>query len=182
MPLRRMAAATVATVGLAFTGAVSAGANTTAVESDTTPDTVIIDGREFGPEDGLEVVVEQFEVETGAGTVGEVFDTPLEPGTITPFATWGSSYATSTETLQLKYTGRAKAAANVYNGKRIIQVCFWYTRGTQVVASKICSNASSDSGWRAGVEKSKSVWDSLVPNAPKTIFNISTARIDPNIH
>jgi hypothetical protein len=182
MQFYRAAAAVVATMGLAFAGAASASANTTAPESYPTPETVTIEGREFGPVDGLEVVVEQFEIESGNGPVGEVFGTTPAPGTITPFATWGTSYATSTETLQLKYTGRAKAAANVYSGKRIIQVCFWYTRDSKVVAGKICSNASSDGGWRAGVEVSKSVWDSLVPNAPKTIFNISTARIDPTIH
>lgn len=146
----------------------------------TVSDTAVVSGREFGPEDGLVVEVEQVEVVPGSGPVGEVF---VDNAGIAPLATWGSSYAISTETVQLRYTGRAKAAANVYSGKRIIRVCFWYSRGTQNVSSPRCSDASvSGSTWWAGPEVSGSVWDSLDPNAPPTIFNYSTTRIDPQIY
>lgn len=157
-----------------------AAAAETAWEKPDGPDSVVIDGREFGPEDGLVVEVEQFEVTPGGGPVGEIFVD--NAGGIAPMATWGSSYAISTETAQLRYTGKAKAAANIYSGKRIIEVCFWYSRGTQNVSSPRCSNAKvSGSTWYAGPEVSGSVWDSLDPNAPRTIFNISTYRIDPQI-
>jgi hypothetical protein len=96
-------------------------------------------------------------------------------------AAWGSSYAISSEIFQLYYQGRAKAAANVYLDKRIIQVCIWYTRNSVFVSSKVCSNASASSGyWTAGPEVSVGAWDSIGLNDPKTIFNISTSRIAPN--
>jgi hypothetical protein len=125
----------------------------------------------------------QFELEPGSGTVGVVFDdTSNDVGSVIPMATWGSSYAISTEWWsQLGYDGKAKAAANVYGGLRIIQVCIWYTReGAGVVGPKICSDAgSSGSYWLSGPEVRESVWDSLNPFDPPTVFHISTARIDP---
>ena len=146
--------------------------------------TVVIDGREYGPRDGLRVDTWQFEIEPGAGPVGKVFEgTSNRPGLVTPMATWGSSYAISTETLQLYYSGKAKAAANVYNGKRIIQVCIWYTRGGAMKSAKVCSNAtSSGTYWSSGSEVRTGAWDSLNPWAPPTIFNISTVRINPLIY
>lgn len=102
---------------------------------------------------------------------------------MTPMATWGSSYAISTEIASLYYQGRAKAAGNIYDGKRIISVCFWYSRGTENKSSTYCSNASSSgSTWRAGPEVSHGVWDTLKPGEQnRTIFNIKTSRIDPRI-
>src|SRR5690606_3816445 len=41
---------------------------------------------------------------------------------------WGSSCAYAEEILYLMYRGYGYAAANVYSGKRIISVCFWWTR------------------------------------------------------
>ena len=99
-------------------------------------------------------------------------------------ATWGASYAISTEWWsQLGYDGKAKAAANLYAGLRIIQVCIWYTRdGEGVVGAKVCSNANSPNCvWVPGPEKTTSAWDSLNPFAPPTVFNISTVRISPGI-
>lgn len=148
------------------------------------PKTVVIDGREYGPKDGLEIDTMQFEVEPGSGPVGAVFDSTSNgpAGLITPLATWGSSYAISTEKWQLYYEGKAKAAANVFGGKRIIEVCIWYTRGGVQKGDRVCSNAvSSGGGWWPGSEARTSVWDSLHPWAPPTIFNMSTVRINPNI-
>ena len=81
------------------------------------------------------------------------------------------------------YDGKAKAAANVFGTLRIIQVCMWYTRdGEGVVGPKMCSNADSSTGfWRPGPEVRESVWDSLNPFAPPTIFRVSTVRINPGI-
>jgi hypothetical protein len=157
-------------------------------ESDTEdvrgPKTVVIDGREYGPKDGLQVDTFQIEVEPGSEPVGLVFDDTMSnaPGSIVPLATWGASYAISTETIQLFYEGKAKAAANIYAGKRIIQVCIWYTRDGEQKGNKVCSNATtSGTVWLPGPEKKTSCWDSLVPWDPPTIFNFTTVRIDPGI-
>lgn len=66
----------------------------------------------------VEVEHLQFEITPGSGPVGVSYssDCPDSPGVRT---VWGSSYAISTELLQLQYQGKAKAAANVYQGKRI---------------------------------------------------------------
>ncbi|SDQ86274.1 hypothetical protein SAMN04487847_2781 [Microbacterium sp. cf332] len=61
-------------------------------------------------------------------------------------------------------------------------VCFWWTRGGSAVTGTTCSNASCATGaWRAGPEVVGWATDSLESNAPKTIFNIQTTRINPNI-
>lgn len=147
--------------------------------------TVVVGGREYGPKDGLRIDTLQFELQTGSGTVGVVFDSTSDgAGSVSPMAAWGSSYAISTEWWsQLGYDGKAKAAANVYNGLRIIQVCIWYTRaGEGIVGPKICSDAGGTcSYWAPGPEVRESVWDSLNPFAPPTVFNIQTVRILPQI-
>lgn len=146
-------------------------------------ETVVIDGREYGPSDGLEIDVQQVKIKRGSGEiVVELQDTPKD-GSVVPQATWGASYAISTETFQIRFDGKAKAAANVYSGKRIIQVCIWYTRGGVQKGDKVCSNATSDGfRWYAGPEKTTWCWDDLDPNAPVTQFNISTVRINPSIY
>lgn len=94
---------------------------------------------------------------------------------------WGSSYATSSEYLQLFYRGVAKAAGNVYSNLRIVEVCIWYTREEIKISSKVCSTAYLSGGiWRSGAEVSTTTWDALTWDGPKTIFNISTVRIPPN--
>ncbi len=149
--------------------------------------TFVIDGREYGPKDGLKVDTFQFELQPGSGSVGVVFgETPNGPGSVIPLGStyWGTSYAISTEWWsQLGYDGKAKAAANVYNNLRIVEVCIWYTReGAGVVGAKVCSDASSDTGvWLPGPEVTTSAWDSLNPLDPPTVFNISTVRIDPRL-
>lgn len=145
------------------------------------PKTVVIDGREYGPKDGLKIDTFQIEIEPGSGTVGVVFeDTSNTPGSVTPQIAWGSSYAISTETFQIRYDGKAKAAANIFNGKRIIQVCIWYTRDNVQKGDKVCSNAASTgASWLSGPEVTTWCWDDLSWLVPPTIFNISTVRIDP---
>ena len=70
--------------------------------------------------------------------------------------------------------------ANIWSGTRIIQVCMWYTRGGAKVSDTVCSNAASTGGsWLSGPVKTMSVWDSLDPNAPHTIFNFSKVGINP---
>lgn len=128
--------------------------------------------------------VESFEIEPGTGAlIGTNYPTDAPPpGVITPLASWGSSYAYAEEYAYVTYRGVGKAAANVYSGQRIIKVWFWWSRGGSAVTGKTCSNASSASGsWKAGPEASARATDSLDSNAPKTIFNIQTTRINPNI-
>ena len=138
--------------------------------------TIVVNGVQYGPEDGLVQDEFQFVIEPGGGPVGMDFSSG-----IMPMATWGTSYAISTETLQLHYESKTLAAGNVYQGKRIIQVCSWYTRGGEKVSSKKCSGARNmgDNRWVAGVKVTDGVWDSLDPFAPKTIFNFETSRINP---
>jgi hypothetical protein len=145
------------------------------------PKTVVIDGREYGPKDGLQVDTMQLAIVPGSGPVGITFDgTSGKHGSPIPQLTLGTSYAISTETLQIRFDGKAKAAGNIYSGKRIIQVCIWYTRGGTQQGDKVCSNALDDP-WRAGPEKTTWCWDSLNPFDPQTQFVISTVRIDPRI-
>lgn len=182
------------TVALVATFVAVAGATPVYADSPSKPDsangrnnpkTVVIDGREYGPKDGLKVDTYEFEIVPGSGPVGIVFeDTPKGPGSITPQITWGASYAISTEWWsQLGYDGKARAMANIFGGKRYIQVCFWYTRaGEGNVSGTYCSNATSNgAAWSAGPEVTAAVWDSFNPIAPPTIFNFSVVKIDPGI-
>ncbi|MBN8881956.1 MAG: hypothetical protein J0H73_06540 [Salana multivorans] len=83
----------------------------------------------------------------------------------------------------MAFTGKGKAAENVYQGKRIVKVCFWYTRGSATVTQTWCSSANSNgSSWVAGPEVVGGTWDIAYPWAAHTVFNISTTRIDPKIY
>lgn len=163
-------------------GSSGAYAAVSAGDGDSAPPTEVVGGREYGPEDGLVVDVETFEIVPGGDPVGRYFGTTAEPGQINPLAQWGTSHAISTEIVQLRYDGKAKAAGNVYSGLRIVKVCFWYSRGSTNVSSEKCSSARlSGTTWSAGPEVTHSVWDSLDPGAPRTEFNIRTTRIDPGV-
>lgn len=132
----------------------------------------------------------------GSATV-ETLQVPLTPGAgdvniqwldtglgryATPQGVWGSSYATSREIAWLRYVGTARAAGNVYAGQRITGVCIWYTRDGAMKSYKGCSYASNNErNWVAGPVMIVETWDAIDPNAPKTIFNIQTTRINPNI-
>lgn len=95
---------------------------------------------------------------------------------------WGASYATSTEYLYFVHAGKAKAAGNIFNGLRIVQVCIWYTRGASIISDVVCSNASSDTGvWVAGTVATTTALDTPSSTDPKTMFHIKTTRIDPSI-
>jgi hypothetical protein len=95
---------------------------------------------------------------------------------------WGASYATSYEVAWVSYHGRALAAGNIFAGLRIVQVCIWYTRNNELQSSIVCSNATSDPGaWGPGLVVVTDAWDALAWDAPKTLFNIRTARISTSI-
>ncbi|NYE20586.1 hypothetical protein [Microbacterium immunditiarum] len=169
-------------VGLMAAGVAMAATPAVADEGDRSDETVVINGREFGPEDGLEVITESYEMKPGGEPVGAEF--PSAPtGEITPLVYWGSSYAYAEEILYLMYRGYGYAAANVYSGKRIISVCFWWTRAGVRLSPNTCSNAwSTGSSWNPGLQVGRDQWDTLDPNAPPTVFNIQTTRIDPGIY
>ncbi|MBB5642746.1 hypothetical protein [Cryobacterium roopkundense] len=146
--------------------------------------TVMVGGREFGPEDGVSVTTESIEITPGTGaTVGVEYGSTATPpkGMVTPQVYWGTSYAYSTEYAYLFYRGVAKAGGNVYSSQRIIQVCIHYTRNGVSVADKRCSNASSSGGWHAGSEVVSNAADSPAWTGPPTILNITTTRINPGI-
>lgn len=144
-----------------------------APSADPSPVQVTIDGRTFGPEHRL--VIEESVV------------TLSHPREFTPlgelfYKSWGSSYVQSYHSLEIRYTGTAYAAANVYQGLRVIQVCFQYRRGGGNLIPWTCSNATSNgSSWSPGPIVSKTVYDTLDPNAPVTTFHYSVTRIDPGI-
>lgn len=144
-----------------------------APSADRNPVQVTIDGRTFGPEHGL--VIEETMVTLSRPreftTLGDLF-----------YKYWGSSYVRSYHSLEVRYTGTAYAAANVYQGQRIIQVCFQYRRGGSNLIPWTCSNATSNgSSWSPGPIVSATVYGTLDPNAPVTTFHYSTYRIDPGI-
>lgn len=90
-----------------------------------------------------------------------------------------SSYAFSEEQRYVSYTGTAKAAANVYSGQRIIQMCYWWTR-TGATSKTTCATATFANGsWRASGEVHSSFSDLLGLNVPQTIFHVKSTRIDP---
>ncbi len=186
--MRRLSRITVGVVSLmAAVGVTPALADSLSgsgsVDAKGQPSTVVIDGREYGPRDGLVVDVQQVKIVRGSGEVAVVFEDTSGHGSVTPYLAWGSSYAISTETFQIRYDGKAKAAGNIYDSKRIIQVCIWYTRDNVQKGDRVCSNATSDGyRWYAGPEKTTWCWDDLNPFAPQTIFNISTARIATNVY
>lgn len=169
---------------VAIAAVAPAGLVSAASPSRTDSPYLVIDGRKFGPKDGLQVDTYQIELTSGStDEVGMIFIDPSSTqGVVSPMATWGESYAISWEDWQWWYHGKAKAAANVYSGKRIIQVCIWYTRGGAVISAKVCSNATNSNGyWVAGPEKRTECTDTLDPFAPPTVFNFTTARINPDV-
>ncbi len=145
------------------------------------PTTGTVAGHTYGPEDGYEVVEEVYPLVDATGPIEVFYQDAPAPDQIVPMTTWGTSYATSTEIAQFVYYGKAKAGGNVYSGKRIIQVCIWYSHPGRT-SSTVCSSASSNgSSWSAGSEKTLTFVDNLSLNWPQTSFHVSTTRVSPNI-
>lgn len=142
------------------------------------PDSVVkIDGRTFDAADGLVV-------QTGELPVG----TAPAPGTVSAMSTytpfyWGSSYVSSVHSLGWRYYGEAYAAANIYNGMRVIQTCFQYRRNGVNLTPWVCSSArSTGTAWYPGSVVNRMVYDTLDPYAPKTTFHYKTSTIYPGIY
>jgi hypothetical protein len=144
---------------------------------------VMINGRTFGPKDGLTIETGEIALSGGAAparTAAQLGTSDALFGAST--TSWGSSYASTSESAQLRYTGKAYAAANIYSSKRIIDVCFQYKRAGKDLTGWVCSSADSSSGkWVPGKVASKSIWDTLNPTAPKTTFYYRKTMINPNV-
>lgn len=98
---------------LIFAGVGANSASAAGEAYSESPATVVVDGREFGPEEGLRVTTETHTVTPGDGPVERHYPTTPTEGSVSPQATWGSSYAISNEYVSY-YRGRAKAAGNVH--------------------------------------------------------------------
>lgn len=170
MSIKRKAITSLA-LAIAFTGIGAAGAPS-AMASIEEASSIVVDGQELGPEDGLSVVTESYPVVAGEQT-GETYDSELARDV------WGSSYAFSQEQAYVSYIGHAKAAANVYEGLRIVRVCFWWTQAERTSVTTCADATFSGGSWYASGEVTGSFNDSLDTYAPQTIFNIQTSRIDP---
>ncbi len=93
-------------------------ASATSYVASGTNSSITVGGRSFGPSDGLEVDKQSFSITPGGDPVGIVMNGPVDTGGgLAPMTSWGASYAISKETAQLHYTGRAKAAGNVFQGR-----------------------------------------------------------------
>lgn len=172
---------TALTFALLMLGPGAVGAAASESEDTESPSSGVADGRTFGPEDGYSVTTESYPITPGDEPLEVLFGDSLPPETVSPFATWGSSYATSTEYAQFFYVGKARAAGNVFSGERIIKVCIWYSHPGRS-SNTVCSSATSNgSTWSAGSEASVSFVDNFSVNWPQTTFHIQTTRINPNI-
>lgn len=171
-----LAAVSIAAMVFVGLGTTSAYAGDSGASTDS--NTVTISGQTLGPKEGLSVVTESFVITPGGGTVGATYTTP--PEGMSTQDVWGSSYAYSQEVAYVSYVGRGKAAANVYNGLRIVKVCFWWTQDTRTSQTYCASATFSNGQWFASPEVTGSFTDSLDSGAPSTVFHIQTSRIDPH--
>ena len=114
---KRKLVTAVITVALAGVPGVASAATTGGSSLPDSPGQVVINGRTFGPEDGL--VTETGVITLSGGVPSARVTTQSEASTAssilskTSKTSWGASYASSTETAQLRYTGKAYAAANI---------------------------------------------------------------------
>lgn len=167
----------------ALTTSVASGVTVTV----TTPQSLTINGHTYGPEDGL--VVTTYDTAMPSTSTGTTLESAAPSSTSAPEIypnqsreyDYGSSYAKTTESHQIRYTGVAHAAGNVYTGKRYIEVCFSYTRGSKTLGKgKQCSSAYADANsWTAGASVTDTVTDNIIPFTPSTTFHYNTVTINP---
>lgn len=89
-------------------------------------------------------------------------------------ATFGDSinYAKSTEVVELKYNGYIQFKPNhKFEGGYVKRAYFNYTRDGQSVTGGRVYTATAPTKNNETYSASKSVWDSMNPWAPKTIFS-----------
>lgn len=140
---------------------------------------VVINGKVYGPEQGLTIESGTFALRRAAAGSGSVspMSVPTEFGVY-----WGYSYVRTYEQQQLRYTGTAFAKGDVYAGQRTIEDCFRYTRGGSTLSYHCADAVYSGGAWQSGIAQA-TVWDSLVPGvANQTQFSYSRYAVDPNIN
>lgn len=148
----------------------SLGSSSGETNSYVLSDTYIYDGRVYGPEDGVEV-------HSGSVVLGKSNSSGSDMAALSTFNLGGGSYARSEERIQLYYDGSAYASGKRFSSiprpKRVVEVCFKYTRDGKNLIGWQCSKASPGPGYYPGNVVRKTVRDSLNPTAPKTIFRYS---------
>lgn len=144
------------------------------------PQEVEIDGRTYGPEDGL-VVESGSMVLEGHDRASETSEAVALQGLTQ--VNRGSSYVSTDHPNPAWYTGRARAMANIYSGNRVVGAGFVYRRGGNDVIGWQYSSATvgSSCNWSAGPEKKKTAFDDPNPNAPVTTWHYSFSMIDPRV-
>lgn len=194
--IRSLAIAALAACLVAIPGAaIAAGGDPGEGDADGT---VTIDGRTFGPEDGLVIDPGSATVSGPRATSPRIAtDTARSSGAVTPQIgtgdltkySWGTSYASSQESNFLWYYAKARAMANLYSSKRVVAVTVGYSLcrndGSRYNSPRVTSNASSNgSRWYAdSTERVLKVSDNATaPSTCKTLFNKHDASlISPNI-
>ena len=129
--------------------------------------------------DRCEVTIATYNFLPGADPIEIIFHDD-QPGGIAPLATWGTSYAESSESAQLVHQGKAKAVGNVHQGKRIVK--FWYSRPRRSSPTVRSVATSTGSSWNPVGEKTVTFVDYLSINWPQTVFNVQTKRISLNVY
>lgn len=163
---------------LFFTGSPASAADVRSDEVQA-PQQVEIDGRIYGPEDGL-VVESGSMVLDGRDRASETSAAGILNLTQ---VNRGSSYVSTDHPTFASYVGRARAMANIYSGNRVIRAGFVYRRDGNDVISWQYSNATvgSSCNWSGGAERKYTVFDSMNPSAPTTTWHYSFSLVNPNI-
>lgn len=145
---------------------------------------VTINGKTYGPEDG--VVVLEYSSSASAGLRLDVPETNVPTGPLFRVF-WGSSWASSQESNVLYYYAKAQAKGNIYQNQRVFQVRSWESlcnnNGGRYNSSVATSTAwSNGSSWFAGPQVQIKAQDN--PSAPswcKTQWKRSVTLINRNI-
>lgn len=179
----RILASCVAAVAIVASGAVSAQAEPTppGPSQEGLSDSYVLSpivktgGKTYTSADGVKVISGEIPLDR-SGASSRVAD--AEAGGTTLM--FGSSYAKNVERLQYWYDGSAYASGkrdynpNGLGAKRVMQVCFKYTRDGVDVIGWQCSTARPGPAFSPGPVVKKTIRDTLNPVAPKTIFRYST--------
>lgn len=161
------------------------------VTPDTGPpadESVTINGRTYDASDGLhyfygETVVGASESQQVATTLASLPGSGESSAPNSHYQWWGTSFVGNYEQFEFRYTGTARANANVYAGLRVIQTCFRYSRASIGIITTQCANAAYSSGaWRYA-QVQKSIYDDPRPGSAFTTKQSYWATgVDPQIN
>jgi hypothetical protein len=94
----------------------------------------------------------------------------------------GTTYVSTDHPTLVTYMGVAEAGGNVFNGVRWVSAMFKYSRGGSDVIGWQTSNATvSGCAWSRGPFVTRSIGDSLDPNAPVTKFHYDFRSMPTNV-